>query len=330
MLPSHVKRVFLTGGAGFIGSHVLDLLAATGIAFTVYDDLSNGKLAFIEQHLKRPNVTFIQADILDAERLVKEMPGHDLVWHLAANTDIIGSHARPGNDLEAGAIGTFNVLEAMRLTGVRDLLFASSGAVYGNICYDNSVDETAGPLLPVSSYGAGKLAAESFIAAHCSVYDLRAWMFRFGNVLGARMTHGVIFDFVGRLKTEPERLLVRGDGKQEKNYFLVEECIDGMAYAYRSIPMTDDKPCDVFNLGTPSVTRVTDIARIVVDEMGLNNARIEIEGTKRAWPGDQPRVHFSVDKMSKLGWRSRLNSDASVRIAIKRQLGKPDAMAFVL
>ncbi len=326
--PSHVKRVLLTGGAGFIGSHVLDLLAPTGVEFTVYDNLSNGRREYLEPHLSRPNVNFVQGDVTDLPRLIEAARGQDVVWHLAANTDIIGSHENPSRDLNDCAVGTFNVVEAMRKTGVRDLIFASTGAVYGNICAERSVAEDAGPLLPVSTYGAGKIASEAFISSFCHVYGLRAWMYRFGNVIGARMTHGVIYDFLARLKKDPSELLVRGDGRQEKNYFLVEECINGMLYGYANIPMTDEEPCGVFNLGTPTVTKVIDIARIVVEEMGVN-APVRIEGTKKAWPGDQPRVHFEVDKLSKLGWKSKLNSDQSVLIAVRRMLDKPGSHAWV-
>ena len=327
--PANVKRVFLTGGAGFIGSHVLDLLAPSGVEFVVYDNLSNGRLQYIDDHLRRPNVRLVEADILDLDRVIENVRGTDLVWHLAANTDIINSHADPARDLNDCAVGTFNVLEAMRRTGVRDMIFASSGAVYGNICADESVTEDAGPLLPVSTYGAGKIAGEAFISSFCHVYGMRGWMYRFGNVIGARMTHGVIYDFVGQLRRDPSHLLVRGDGRQEKNYFLVEECIDGMLYGYAHAAFDDDTPCDVFNLGSPSITRVVDIARIVVEEMGLADARIQIEGTKKAWPGDQPRVHFEVDKMARLGWTSKLDSDRAVRIAVQRMMNKTEPQAWV-
>jgi len=190
-------RVLLTGGAGFIGSHVLDLLAPTGVHITVYDNLSHGKLAYIESHLSLPNVTVVKADILDREKLIDTTRGHDLVWHLAANTDIINSHDHPERDLEDCAVGTFNVVEAMRRTGVRDILFASSGAVYGNICAEQSVTEDAGPLLPVSTYGAGKIASEAFISSFCHVYGLRAWMYRFGNVIGPRCRGLIAYQVTG-------------------------------------------------------------------------------------------------------------------------------------
>lgn len=322
LLGDSVKRVFLTGGAGFIGSHVLDMLLPQGYEVTCYDNLSNGRPEFIAAHYGKPNFRFVQADVLDTERLKAEMKGHDLVWHLAANTDIIGSHEQPVRDLRDCTMGTFHVLETMRVLGIQPILFSSTGAVYGDICRDVSVSEAAGPLLPVSTYGAGKIGSEAFISSFCSVYGLRGWIYRFGNVLGARMTHGVIFDFINKFRANPEELLIRGDGRQEKNYFLVEECIEGMAFGFLNIPMNEDKPCDVFNLGTTTVSRVTHIAEVVREEMGLKNARITIEGAKKAWPGDQPRVHFTVDKINALGWKTRRSSDESVRIAVRRMLGK--------
>lgn len=322
LLGSNARRIFLTGGAGFIGSHVCDILVPQGYAVTVYDNLSNGRYDYIKDHIGKPGFTFLEADVTDLQSVIDAMRGHDLVWHLAANTDIIGSHEQPARDLRDCVIGTFNVVEAMRLTGIQPLLFASTGAVYGNLCEDVSVSEEAGPLLPVSTYGAGKIASEAFISSFCHVYGLRAWVYRFGNVIGARMTHGVIFDFINKLRADPRELLIRGDGRQEKNYFLVEECIDGMAWGFRNIPMTEDRPCDVFNLGTTTISRVTHIAEIIREEMGLHGAKLTIEGTKKAWPGDQPRVHFSVDKINALGWETKHTSDESVRIAVRRMLGK--------
>jgi UDP-glucose 4-epimerase len=322
LLGNALAKIFVTGGAGFIGSHLVDILVGQGYQATVYDNLSNGRHEFIEHNLGEPNFRFVEGDILDEDRLAAEMEGHDLVWHLAANTDIIGGVKQPRRDLRDCVTGTFNVLEAMRRTSIRPIIFSSTGAVYGELCHDVATSESDGPLLAVSTYAAGKIGSEAFISAFCNLYGLHGWMFRFGNVIGARMTHGVIFDFIHKLRENPEELLIRGDGNQEKNYFLVEECIDGMAYAYRNIPMTEDKPCDVFNLGTDSVTRVVEIAGIVKEEMGLPAARIRIEGTKRAWAGDQPRVHITVDRVRRLGWTAKLASDQAVRIAVRRMLGK--------
>lgn len=322
ILGNSIKKIFVTGGAGFIGSHVVDLLIDQGYQVCVYDNLSNGSREYISAHFEKSNFTFIEADILDMDRLRNESRGYDLVWHLAANTDIIGGAEQPRRDLNDCVVGTFNVLEAMRLNGVRFLLFASTGAVYGELCHNLPVTEQAGPLLPVSTYAAGKIGSEAFISAYCHLYGLHAWIFRFGNVIGKRMTHGVIFDFIHKLRKNPAELLIKGDGRQEKNYFLVEECIDGMGWAFRNIPMTPEKPCDIFNLGTISVSKVTDIAEIIKAEMELSETKVVIEGTKRAWPGDQPRVHITVERMRRLGWAARHTSDQAVRIAVRRMLNK--------
>jgi UDP-glucose 4-epimerase len=160
------------------------------------------------------------------------------------------------------------------------------------------------------------------ISAFCWLFGIRAWIFRFGNVLGARMTHGVIYDFIHKLKKNPGELQILGNGTQEKNYFLVEECIDGMAYAFRHIKLTEKKPCDVFNLGTDSISRVTHIAEVIIKEMELTGTKIKIMGGDRSWPGDQPKVHITVDKMRRAGWQAKLHSDQAVRIATQRMLKK--------
>lgn len=324
MLGSSVKKILVTGGAGFIGSHVVDLLVAQNYEVVVLDNFSNGRREFVDHHEGKPNYRLVEGDILNEELVTEEVGKADLVWHLAANTDIIGGHDQPRRDLRDCVMGTFNVMDAIRKNGPRPLIFSSTGAVYGHLCIDVAVNESSGPLLPVSTYAAGKIGSEAFISAFCSLYNTKAWMFRFGNVIGARMTHGVIFDFIHRLKQDPTKLLIRGDGRQEKNYFLVEECIDGMAYAFRNIELTADQPCNIFNLGTSSITRVVDIAEIIKEEMDLPNAEIVIEGTKKAWPGDQPRVHIEVGRMSSLGWNAKLSSDQAVRIAVRRVLGKQD------
>ncbi len=323
LLGDSISRVFLTGGSGFIGSHICDKLLAQGYEVTAYDNFSNGRREFTAGHLSNPNFKLVEADCLDLPTVTKEMAGHDLVWHMAANTDLIGSHAQPARDLNDCVVATFNVVEAMRQNKIKPILFASSGAVYGQLCLENHVNETAGPLSPMSTYAAGKIGSEAFISCYCHLYGLHGWMFRFGNVLGSRVTHGVIFDFIKRLRENPKELMILGDGTQKKNYFLTEECIGGMAWSFVNIPMNDECPCDVFNLGTTTVTRVTEIARIVVEELGLTGkTEIKIQGTKRAWLGDQPKVHFTVEKINKFGWYCKHSSDEAVRTAVRRVLGK--------
>ncbi|MBC8343435.1 MAG: NAD-dependent epimerase/dehydratase family protein, partial [Bacteroidetes bacterium] len=315
LLRESVKRIFITGGAGFIGSHVAEILVHHGYEVTVYDNLSNGKLEYIEQHLEKLNFNFIQADLLEIDKLNESIKNHDLIWHLAANTDIINSSKYPRRDIDDGIISTFNLLEAMRKNNLKKLIFSSTGAVYGNLCYDVESSEETGPLLPVSTYAAGKISCEAFISSYCELFGFNAWMYRFGNVLGARMTHGVIYDFIHRLKENPVELLIKGDGTQEKNYFLVEECILGMIFGFNNISLSEGKTCDIYNLGTNSITKVIDIAKIVIYEMGLKDVKINIEGAAKAWPGDQPKVHISVDRMKKVGWATKLSSDEAVRIA---------------
>jgi len=320
ILGTKINKVFVTGGAGFIGSHLVEVLLDQGYFVTCYDNLSNGRREFIENHLENENFKFVKSDLANINSLRQSVQGHDLVWHLASNTDIIGSHENPKRDLEDGVIGTYNLLEAMRDSNIKEILFASSGAVYGDLCKEQSVTENSGPLLPVSTYGAGKIGCEALISSYCNVFGFKGWIYRFGNVVGARMTHGVIYDFIKKFKSDPSKLLIKGDGRQEKNYFLVEECIDGMGYAYRKTNLRQGNICEIFNLGTSSISKVTKIAEIVKSKMKLCEAKISIEGTKLAWPGDQPRVHFEVKKIYKLGWKTKYSSDQSVEIAVERML----------
>jgi UDP-glucose 4-epimerase len=220
-------------------------------------------------------------------------------------------------DLKNCLIATHNVLEAMRSGGIRQLAFTSSSAIYGEI-EKLPTPENAGPALPISLYGAGKLACEGFISAYCHLFDMQAWMFRFGNVMGARMGHGIIYDFIRKLQGNQLELEILGDGEQNKNYFLVEDCIDGMLCAIEK----STKQCDVFNLGNEDTVKVRDIAAIVADEMGLRNVKFRYTGGERGWPGDVPRVQYDLRKTRKLGWMPRHNSSESVRITTQRLLAQ--------
>lgn len=318
-MEQHTKsnRYFITGGAGFIGSHLVDRLMDEGNQVTVYDNLVSGKKENIEQHLSRANFHFIQADLLDFKLLKESMKGHEIVWHLGANTDILTGNKVTDLDLNNCTIATRNVLEAMKQNGIDTLLFASSACVYGDVP-PQPLGETFGPLFPINLYGAGKLACEGLISAYCHLFGIKAWMFRFANVVGERMGHGVIFDFILKLKKNPEELEILGDGNQEKPFFLVEDCIGGMLHAFQQA----NAQCDVYNLGCSSFTRVSKIAQLVVEEMGLNNVQFKYTGGKRGWPGDAPVVHFNVEKMKKLGWEVKRSSDEAVRLAAKRLIGE--------
>ncbi len=313
------KRWFVTGGAGFIGSHVVDLLVSAGCRVTVMDNLSLSDGKNIEQHIKSGKIDFVQQDLLDLDAVTKAMAGHDIVFHLAANTDIPSGFTKHRIDLDNDVIVTWNVLEAMTKTGVKDLLFSSTGAVYGE-SIQGTFKEASGPLLPLSLYGAGKVASEVFISAYCNLFGIRAWMFRFGNVIGERTNHGIIHDFIAKLKKSRNELEILGTGKGEKNYFLVEECIHGILYTYHRLP---DGPFPVVvNLGTDSTSKIMGIAQIIIEEMGLKDVKYRYTGTPRGWPGDQPVVLLDTTKIHDLGWFAKRTSDDAVRTATRRLLGK--------
>ena len=309
------KKHFITGGAGFIGSHLIEKLLKDGRRVTVYDNLSLGHIENIASHLKNKNFKFVKGDLLDFKKLKKAMEDHNIVWHFAANTDIRKGNKMTDLDLKNCTIATRNVLEAMRQLKIDKILFPSSSTVYGD---KGSIylSESDGPLLPICLYGAGKLACEGLISAYSYLFSIKAWIFRFGNVVGARMDHGVIFDFIQKLKKNPKELLILGDGRQEKNFFTVENCIGGMLFAFNK----SKKQCDVYNLGNDSFTSVKKIAQIVIEEMGLKDVKFKYTGGKAGWKGDVPVAHYNIEKIKKLGWQPRYTSDEAVRIACQRLL----------
>ena len=312
------KRWFVTGGAGFIGSHVVDLLVSAGCKVTVYDNLSLSTDQYLAEYIRDGKIAFCKKNLLDLEAMTQAMAGHDIVWHLAGNTDIPSGFTKRRIDLDNAVIATHNVLEAMTKVGVEDILFSSTGAVYGE-SIQGKFGEASGPLIPLSLYGSVKIAAEAFISAYCNLFGIRAWMFRFGNVIGERTNHGIIYDFIAKLKKNPRVLPVLGTGKGEKNYFLVEECIHGMLYTYHK---ANDGPFPVLvNLGTDSTSKIMEIAEIIIAEMRLENVRYEFTGTARGWPGDQPVVLLDTTKIHDLGWYARRTSDEAVRTATRRLLG---------
>ncbi len=319
IVPERVPaRVLVTGGAGFIGTHLVDVLTAAGREVTVLDNVSSGDAGWLRDAAAR-GVRTIIADLTDTGAVADAVRGQGMVWHLAGNADIPGGINDTWLDLEAAVIGTRNVCDAMVDHGVRDLVFTSSGSVYGNLAR-RPVGEQAGPLLPLSFYAAGKIAAEAFISGFCSLFDLNAWIFRLGNVLGARMCRGAIRDFAHRLADDPERLRILGDGRQSKNYFLVEDCIDGMMTVFDRARPTPDQPCVLVNLGGADATGITRVAHEVAGAMGLSDVRHSFTGGSVGWPGDQPVVNLDVGMVRALGWQPRHSSDTAVRVAAHRMV----------
>jgi len=314
-MEKNLRNHFITGGAGFIGSHLVDKLLSEGKNVTVYDNLSLSSDDDIKQHFNKENFRFIKADLLDFENLKKAMAGQDVIWHLGANTDIPGGNKMTDTDLKNCTVATRNVLEAMKQLSLDKVLFTSSATVYGDVP-PVFLSESYGPLLPISLYGAGKLAGEGLMSAYSHLFGINAWIFRFANVVGSRMDHGVIFDFIQKLRKNPSELEILGDGRQEKPFFLVEDCIEGMFCAFEK----GEKACDVYNLGCGTFTSVDRVAEIVAEEMNLKGVKIRHAGGKRGWPGDVPVTRFNVDKMKQLGWQPKYDSDGAVREAARRLL----------
>ncbi|MFH1445580.1 MAG: NAD-dependent epimerase/dehydratase family protein [Nanoarchaeota archaeon] len=308
-------KIFITGGAGFIGSNMTDRLIKEGHSVTVYDNLISGREDFIKHHYDNPNFKIINADLLDKEKVIESMKGHDMVFHFAANPDIAKSMIETDIDLRLGIVATYNVVEAMRLNGVKKLGYPSGSGVYGDVGL-TPTPENFGPLLPISMYGASKLGAEGVISAFCHMFDMQAWIFRFANVVGRKQTHGVGYDFIRKLKKDSKRLEILGDGSQSKSYIHVDDVIDAMLFA---IEKSNDK-VNLFNVATDEYITVNDIASIVIEEMGLSSVELQHTGGDRGWKGDVPVVRFDITKIHNLGWKSKHNSSEAIRLSIKELL----------
>ncbi len=302
-------RALVTGGAGFIGSHLIDRLVARGDHVVVLDNLSSGQESFISHHLESGSATMVHGDVCHLED-VKSAMAMDIecVFHLAANPDIRLGTRVTDTDLQQGTIATYNVVEAMRLNEVKKIVFASSSVVYG----ENAplpTPENHGPCLPISLYGASKQAGEGLISSWVGTFGLQAWIFRFANIIGARGTHGVIFDFIHKLKADPTRLEVLGNGRQEKSYMEVGDCADAILHVMGET----NEAVNLYNLGSHDTASVRRIAEIVVEVTGCSGASIEYTGGDRGWAGDVPRARLAIDKMLESGFDVRMNSEDAIR-----------------
>lgn len=306
-------KILVTGGAGFIGSHLCDSLLACQHEITAVDNLSLGIIDNVSHLFNNPQFRFIQGDVLDdvlMQRLATE--GHfDMVYHLAANSDIAKSHKHPEVDFQNTFLTTFKILELMRNQNINKILFASTSAIYGEVS-NSKFSENFGPLRPVSHYGAGKLASESFISSYSTNYGIQAWIVRFPNVVGERSTHGVIFDFIRKLSNNKLELEILGNGTQRKPYVYVKELVEAILY----VTSKTNSPMNIYNLGDESSTTVSEIAAMVIEELGLS-AKIRYTGGDRGWVGDVPSFDYDLDKIHSLGWKAKLSSNEAVRLAIR-------------
>ncbi len=306
-----MTRWFVAGGAGFIGSHLVDRLIDRG-RVTIYDNLSIGKREFIAAPLASGKCELVVGELLDLESLTAAMQGHDVVVHLAANPEARWGLDNPRLDLEQGTIATWNVLEAMRRTGTPKLVFSSSGTMYGDT--DKFCAEMDLGFLPISLYGASKYACEGLISAWVECFGIQAWIYRFGNVVGPRGTHGAALDFLKKLeRTQGEELEVLGDGRQAKPYVFVTDCVDGILFGFDHA----GERLNVHNIAPPDFTSVRRIAELCVAESPWKNARIRYAGGDRGWPGDVPQSRIDPGKLAALGWKTSRTSDEAVHDAVR-------------
>jgi UDP-glucose 4-epimerase len=308
-------KYLVTGGAGFIGSNLAKALLERGDEVVVFDNLSSGSRDLISFGEGNSKFKFIEADLREPQSIDAAMQGIDFVFHLAANPDVRIATSKPDTDLHHGVIATFNVLDAMRKAGVSKIAFASSSVIYGESDI-KPTPEDYGPLAPISLYGAGKLGAEAQITAFSHTFDFQVWIFRFANIIGGAGTHGVLYDFIMKLRKTPDRLEILGNGKQAKSYVLVEECVDAILFG---VEHAQDQ-VNIYNIGNEDLTSVDDIAQIVVEEMGLEGVEFAHTGGERGWVGDIAKTFLSYQKLNGIGWKPKANSYESIRESMRRLL----------
>ncbi len=303
-------RYFVTGGAGFIGSNLVDRLLAGGNAVSVYDNFSTGQREFLEAARHHAGFHLIEGDTLDLPAMTRAMAGHDFVFHFAANADVRFGTEHPRKDLEQNTIATFNVLEAMRAAGVRRLAFSSTGSIYGEPNVFPTPENSPFPV-QTSLYGASKLAGEGLIAAYCNGFGFQGVIFRFVSILGERYTHGHVYDFYNKLLDNPHTIEVLGNGKQRKSYLYVQDCIDAMLTVIDKAPA----PCTIANLGTTEYCCVDESLGWICQHLGVQPQR-RYTGGERGWIGDSPFIFLDTNYVRSLGWRPKL----SIREGVIRTL----------
>lgn len=312
------RSILVTGGAGFIGSHLVERLLESN-RVTVLDNFSSGKMELIADHISNPNFNLIEADLLDPAAVETALEGKNLVFHLAANPDVKIGAEDTRTHLDQNVIATYNLLESMRKKEVLEIAFTSTSTVYGEAGIVPT-PEDYGPLLPISLYGASKLACEALISAYCHTFEMKSWIYRFANIVGERGTHGVLVDFIKKLEINPKELEILGSGKQRKSYLEVHDCVDAMIF---SLTHSSDR-VNVFNIGSDDSVDVTEIADVVVEKMNLEDVKYSYTGgiEGRGWKGDVKTMLLSIEAMEKLGWTPGHNSRESIEVAVEALLNR--------
>jgi UDP-glucose 4-epimerase len=306
-----MQKVFVTGAAGFIGSHLSDRLLTDGRAVVGWDNFSTGQERFLAGALKQPRFTFIRGDNLDLPGLTAAMKGCDFVFHLAANADVRFGTEHPRKDLEQNTLATFNVLEAMRANAIKRLAFASTGSVYGEAAIIPTPEEAPFPI-QTSLYGASKVAGESLISAYGEGFGFEGYIFRFVSILGERYTHGHVFDFYQQLLAHPAWLRVLGDGSQRKSYLYVQDCIAAMLHVIHLATAAPAKHrTQIYNLGTAEYVQVNDSIRFICGALGLK-PELRYTGGDRGWIGDNPFIFLDTKKIQATGWKPKLTIEQGI------------------
>ena len=315
-------KVLVTGGAGFIGSHLVDHLMEEGYEVRVLDDLSAGSLENLKGWIDHERFEFMQGDLRRRDVCEKAVKGVDVIFHLAANPEVRIGAQSPELLYETNVLITYNLLETIRKEDIKALAFTSSSTVYGE-AKKIPTPEDYGPLEPISVYGGAKLAAEALIAGYAHTFDIKAVVFRLANIIGKRSNHGVIYDFINKLKANPHRLEILGDGTQRKSYLHVSDTVEAMLYLFKEF-LKEDKIYDAYNIGSEDWITVTEIAEIVSREMGLNPEFYFTGGVDggRGWKGDVKIMLLNIEKAKAKGWKPKMNSKEAVEKTVRELLGK--------
>ncbi len=304
-------KCFVTGGAGFVGSNIVDRLLDDGHEVVCFDDFSTGQKKFLEAAERRRGFSLVRGSILDPQALQAASKGRDTVFHFAANADVRFGPEHPGKDLEQNTVGTFNVLEAMRKNGIVRVVFSSTGSVYGESPLIPTPEDAPFPV-QTSLYGASKLAGEGLISAYCAAFGMRAWIFRFVSIIGERYSHGHIYDFCKRLFQDPSTLHILGDGTQKKSYLYVKDCIEAIMLALEKCR----ENVNILNLGTDEYVQVNDSVRIITHELGVSPS-LTYSGGSQGWIGDNPFLFLECGRIRSLGWRPRETIADGIRKTVR-------------
>lgn len=318
-----MKKAIVTGGAGFIGSNLVDRLLKDGYSVKVIDNFKTGRMEHLSQHKANHKLTIVNADIKDSKRMKQEIGDADIVFHLAANADVKGGIEHPEVDLQENSIGTSNVLEAMRLNGIEKIVFSSTCSVYGEPSTFPTPETCPFPT-QTSFYAASKTYGEGLISAYCESYKMKSWIFRFVSIFGERYSHGVIFSFMKQLNENPKKLVFLSDGTPQKSYLYVGDCIEGIMTGLKK----SNQKINIFNLGNPEIASVKEIADWVVASMGMKGVKYHYGRNQRGWVGDSPHIEPDVRKLMSLGWKPELTIENAVGRTVRYLKENPQLLGL--